>query len=168
MLATIDFEMTALAFHADMIEAGIALWSSGEPIRTWSSLIRPRPNCLWSSESAAVHGIQRHELAPAPEPIVVAKKLNALLTDVGIAFCDGLPHDLIWMRGMFQLAAVKPGFRLAPIEAMPGLDQPDRARKMWEVLESVKAPHRAGADAVLLMRAYASSVGECPVLQDIE
>jgi hypothetical protein len=30
-IVTIDFEMTALSFDADMIEAGMALWVTGEP-----------------------------------------------------------------------------------------------------------------------------------------
>lgn len=163
MIATIDFEMTALSYEADMIEAGIALWRQDGPIRTWSSLVRPRPDCLWSEESAKIHRIARHELEEAPDPAVVAARLNELLVETEIVYCDGLPYDQVWMRGLFWSADLKPTFRLADIWQMPGLDVASQMRRMRRWLDEVTlTQHRAGPDAADLLRAYAYALGYEP------
>jgi hypothetical protein len=47
-IAIIDFEATALSKSADVIEVGVAIYDRQEMIRTWSSLVRPSPDCVLS------------------------------------------------------------------------------------------------------------------------
>ncbi|TAL79994.1 MAG: hypothetical protein EPN75_08880 [Beijerinckiaceae bacterium] len=162
MIATIDFEASSLAMQGEPIEVGIALWERGGPIRTWSSLIYPVEDIVWSDESAEVHGITRQELLRAPHPARVAERLNARMTASPVAFCDGGDSDLGWMRQLYSAANLKPVFRLESIEAMPGLHVDPVCNRMRALLEATKAPHRAGPDAVRLMHAYAYALGEEP------
>ena len=86
MIATIDFEASSLAMQGEPIEVGIALWERGGPIKTWSSLIYPADDILWSPESAEVHGITREELLRAPHPARVAERLNARMAASPLPF----------------------------------------------------------------------------------
>jgi hypothetical protein len=104
----------------------------------------------------------------APHSASVAKRLNAHVANSPFAFCDGGVSDERWMRRLYKEADFHPVFRLAPIEAMPGLHIDEIARRMWELLETVKVPHRAGPDALRLMHAYAHSLGESPLVIDLE
>lgn len=168
IIATIDFEASSLTEQGAPIEVGIALWIRGGPIQMWSSLIHVFDDASWSPESADVHGIKREELVRAPHPTKVAELLNTHMAKSPIAFCDGGVSDERWMRQLYHDSSLKPVYQLAPIEAMPGLHIDNIARRMWEFLETTKPPHRAGDDAVRLMRAYAYSVGELPPVARIE
>lgn len=168
LIATIDFEASSLAEESEPIEVGIALWARGGPIRTWSSLIHMPADIFWSEESAALHGIKRSDLLRAPLPANVAEQLNAHMASSPFAFCDGGVSDERWVRRLYRGASFRPVFRLAPIEAMPGLHVDESARRMWQFIEIEKAPHRAGKDAVRLMQAYAYSLGESPFVIDLE
>jgi DNA polymerase III subunit epsilon len=168
IIATIDFEASSLVRQGEPIEVGIALWDHSCPIRTWSSLIYPSSDILWSPDSAAVHGIKRWELNAAPRPAWVAEKLSALMERSPFAFCDGGESDLRWMWQLYSAGNANPAFRLLPFEAMPGLHIEAVRNRMWEFLETTKAPHRAGPDSVRLMHAYAYALGEEPVvLEDV-
>lgn len=167
IIATIDFEASSLAMQGEPIEVGIALWELGNRIKTWSSLIYPADDILWSEESAEVHGITREELLRAPYPARVAERLNARTANSPFAFCDGADSDARWMWQLYSAANLKPVFRLMPIEIMPGLHIEAVRNSMWEFLETTKPPHRAGPDAVRLMHAYAHALGEAPAVDEI-
>jgi hypothetical protein len=168
IIATIDFEASSLSMQGEPIEVGIALWQRDGPIRTWSSLIYMIDDVSWSEESAEIHGIGREELLRAPHPARVAERLNAHMANSPFAFCDGGESDLRWMWQLYSAGNTNPVFRLLPFEAMPGLHIEAVRNRMWEFLDTTKAPHRAGPDAVRLMHAYAYALGEEPVvLQDL-
>lgn len=151
-IALIDFEAPALSFKVCSIEVGIAIWQPGGPIRTWSSLIRRDSDDLWSDQSAAIHKITQEELKGAPTAERVAVVLNARLATIGNAYCDGMPFDEIWCRILFEDAGLKREFRVLSIEMLSLRD----GQRMVKWLKSNKeVPHRAGADALRLMRAYA-------------
>lgn len=162
IIATIDFEASSLAIQGEPIEVGIALWERGGPIRTWSSLIYPVEDIVWSEESAEVHRITREELLRAPHPARVAERLNARMAMVPVAFCDGGDYDFGWTSQLYSAANLKPVFRLGSIEAMPGLHVEPVRNRMWVFLETTKPPHRAGPDAARLMQTYAYAMGEEP------
>lgn len=153
IIATIDFEASSLAMPDKPIDVGIALWECGGPIRTWSSLIYPVDDIVWSKESAEVHGITREDLLRAPHPARVAERLNERMMASPVAFCDGGDSDLRWMWQLYSAANLNPVFRLSSIEAMPGLRVARLRNRMWAFVGTTKPPHRAGPDAVRRMHA---------------
>ncbi len=162
--AIIDFEATGLSFAADAIEAGFALWSPGKPIRTWSSLVRPvTEHSVWNEDAAAIHRIRPEDLIHAPHPREVATVLNTHLGPIGTAYCDGLPYDDMWLRNLFHDAKMTPRFILEPMFRLPNID----GKRMVTWLKSNPAPHRAGKDALRLMRAYAYGLHEKPEIIDL-
>jgi hypothetical protein len=167
VLATIDFEASALAQQGEPIEVGIALWEIDKPILSWSSLIYPSANMLWSQESAEIHGILREQLACAPHPARVAARLNELMANSPVAFCDGGESDERWLFQLYEAGGLKPCFRLAHFETMPGTHLDVIRNKMWAWLEATKPPHRAGSDAVRLMHAYAFGQDRQPEVEII-
>lgn len=98
-------------------------------------------------------------------PETVAARLNELLGPIGSAFCDGMPFDESWCRVLFHDAGLEQEFRLLPMEMLPLRDGP----RMVKWLKSNKdVPHRAGADALRLMRAYAYAFKERPPIEAID
>jgi len=163
LIATIDFEATALRVQGEPIEVGLALWRRGDPILEWSSLIAPSPAMIWNVESAEVHGITVEELQSAPHPREVAAKLNELMQRTEIAYCDGGALDDRWCQQLYEAAGLQPVFRLSSYVRMPGLRVETVWNRMRFFLQSTKPPHRAGKDAVRLMHAYAYAIGEASV-----
>ncbi len=172
IIATIDFEASSLSLQGEPIEVGVALWQRGGPIRTWSSLICPVEDNLWSPESEAVHHISRHELSYAPHPARVAERLNSIMAGVREAFCDGGSFDERWMAQFYLAAGIRPVFELSSIYAMLELYDSavdgERIRSLEGFLKTTVPPHRAGPDAVRLMRAYAYALGEEPCVEDLQ
>lgn len=167
-IATIDFETTALSKAADVIEVGVAIFDRQETIKTWSSLVRPSPNCLWSDQSAQVHKISRLDLEIAPEPSTVATELNRIMAGALTAFCDGYQYDRFWMSNLFRDAGIESEFSIAPIEEMPRMHVDTLWRQMNAYLDRTMVPHRAGDDALRLMQAYTHSIGKKPNVVTIE
>ena len=164
-IAIIDFEAPALSFHVRPIEVGLAIWHLDGPIRIWSSLIQRDQDDLWSDQSEAIHKIAHKDLEGAPSADRVAVTLNSLLAPIGSAFCDGMPFDEIWCRILFQDVDLKRDFELLPMEMLPLLD----GARMVKWLRSNKdVPHRAGPDALRLMRAYAYSLKQRPAIEEID
>jgi len=167
LVATIDFEASSFHVQGAPIEVGLALWRRGELIRAWSSLIWASPTIIWSSESAAIHGISRDELLHAPHATKVAHELNALMEETPVAFCDGGAWDERWMTQLYELAGLSPVFHLMSYHRMPGLGIQSAFNRMRYFLTTTIPPHRAGADAVRLMHAYAYALGETVDVTDI-
>ncbi|MGO9134173.1 MAG: exonuclease domain-containing protein [Methylovirgula sp.] len=159
-ITTIDFETTALSKDADVIEVGVAIFDRQETLRTWSSLVRPSPNCRWSEKAEQVHKIARVELEQALDPAWVACKLNQVMTGVTTAYCDGYQFDRVWMGNLFHEARVEPAFSIAPIEEMPRMHLNVVRDQMNAYLNRTLTPHRAGEDALRLMRAYLYAIGK--------
>lgn len=161
-IATIDFEATALSRDADVIEVGVVICDRQETIRTWSSLVRPRPDCRWDEKSAQVHKITRAELDLALEPSWVAVALNRAMQGVPAAYCDGYPFDSVWMGKFFHDARIEPAFSIAPTEEMPRMHLNAVRHHMNAYLNRTMVPHRAGEDALRLMQAYTYAIGKKP------
>jgi hypothetical protein len=76
-----------------------------------------------------------------------------------------MPYDEIWCRILFHDAGLKRDFRLLPMDKLPTLD----GARMVRWLKSNKdVLHRAGADALRLMRAYAYSLKQRPEIEKID
>ncbi len=164
-IAFIDFEAPALSSHVCPIEAGVAVWQRGEAIRTWSSLIWRQPDALWSEKSEAIHKISRQELEAAPRPMIVATRLNALLAPIGCAHADGLPYDDDWCHALFRAAGIERRFTIKP---MPNVNVVQAWRIAVYLRRDRNVPHRAGPDAVRLMRAHAAAYRERPPVAEIQ
>lgn len=154
-LAVIDVEASALSAQGFPIEVGIAIWrGADQPMLTWSSLIKPIDTWLedriWSNASEKVHGIALSDLETAPPVHRVATALNNILGPIGTAHCDGLPFDAEWLSELFRVAEIKPAFLLESVAYL----RPFGGPRMHKWLSSNPAPHRAGGDAVRLLRAY--------------
>jgi DNA polymerase III epsilon subunit-like protein len=159
-IATIDFEATALSKDAAVIEVGVAIFDRHETIKTWSSLVKPRPGCLWSEKSAQVHKITRSELEMAPDPTVVVEELNRVLADALTVYCDGLEFDRAWMGNLFRDGERDANFTIAPIEAMSRMHFDAVSRQVNAYLDRTMVVHRAREDAQRLMQAYTYAIGK--------
>jgi hypothetical protein len=163
-IAFIDFEAPALAGRVCPIEVGVAIWQRGDAIRTWSSLIWRKPDAPWSEASEAIHHIKREALETAPKPPMVAAWLNSLLGPIGVAHADGIPYDDTWCLALFREARVERRFAVEP---MPSMNILQAWRIGMHLRRNKEVPHRAGADAVRLMRAHAAAYRERPDIIEI-
>ena len=162
--AIIDFEAPGLERIACPIEVGVSIWKPGGPIRTWSSLIWRDPDAYWSVESEAVHHISRDMLVDAPMPILVAAELNTLLAPIGNAHCDGYDFDSAWCDALYAAAGISAEFLIEPMPNINFLE----AWRIWRYMRKHgDIPHRAGPDAVRLMKAHAYRINEDPAVVDI-
>jgi hypothetical protein len=94
-----------------------------------------------------------------------AAALNSLLGAAGSAFCDGMPFDELWRRSLFRDAGLTMNFSVLSMEMLPLRD----GHRMVKWLKSNKEiPHRAGPDALRLMRAYAYAFKERPLIEIID
>jgi hypothetical protein len=164
-LHVIDFEASSLDVMGYPIEVGVAQWGAlGEPIRGWSTLIRPTDdwtrNGHWSSSSAKVHGLRgRDLLADGWAPERVARSLNDMLGPQGIAWCDGGPYDAHWMRALFRAAGVEPRFILGDWHRLASMLGKTERDLVFDWLERQPTRHRARADAEQLLLALAHAAG---------
>jgi DNA polymerase III epsilon subunit-like protein len=162
-IAIIDFEATALSIQADPIEVGVAIFDrEKDVIRTWSSLIRPSADCLWDEKSAGVHKIGRAEADVAPEASSVACELNRIMAGTPVAYCDGYEFDQSWSSALFRNAQIEATFKLKSIEEMPRMHLRVVRHHIRAYLGSMEVPHRAGEDALRLMKAYTYALGKNP------
>lgn len=161
-ITIIDFEASSLEDGSYPIEVAVGSWNAArEPIRLWSSLIRPvwtwSNNGHWSRKSEKVHGIARADLASGKDPAEIVGILNAMVPS-RVVWCDGGPYDTYWLRSLYKAAGTVAPFTLMDINALT-LGQPDIRERMFDVLERTVAPHRAGGDVLRLFRALASAIG---------
>lgn len=163
-LLTLDFEASGLGEFTYPIEIGIARWAGpGEPIHSWSVLIKPpeawRRHRIWMPESEKIHGITQDDLEAGVSPRWALEHANALLREQ-VVFCDGGEHDLRWLRHLAHAAQLRPTFKLADWSEVVGRLSPDQRARMvkWQVREPVH--HRAGDDALRLLRSLASAFSE--------
>ena len=162
MITFLDVEASGLDDGSWPIEVGLA-WREGGQTRTEARLIRPEPDWsmdLWSPESAAVHGIGLDELHAAdPAPAVARWLLDA--TAGRTLASDAPPYDRAWMAVL--LATLGEGVTVPKVHDFDVLvaRRFDMAgvRRVYAQLDAHPAPHRAGADAVRLLRAWLAGRG---------
>lgn len=158
-LFALDFEASGLGEFTYPIEIGIARWlQPGASIEAWSALIKPttawRKHRLWNEASELVHGIRREDLEEGITPEEALTHAN-LLVSGHFAICDGGEHDLRWLRHLAQAAGDSPNFELRDWatfgRSVAGLDSLGMIE--WYRRQAIR--HRAGDDALLLLRAIA-------------
>lgn len=163
--ATLDFEASALSAASYPIEVGVCVWRHpDEPIAGWSTLIRPsaawRDRGEWSEASAAVHRIPREALGAGVNPADAMVTLNAILARTGgLAWCDGGPYDLFWLRRLEAAARVQAGFTLGDIDMLTARFSPTEFLRMDRWFARAPARHRARDDAERLVKGLARAVG---------
>lgn len=162
-LFALDFEASGLGEYTYPIEIGVASWPTPDaPIWSWSALIQPtsewRENFLWIAESQAVHGVTPQELANGVTPREALEHANRLIGPTR-AFCDGGFHDARWLHHLSRAADMRPVFLLTDWDGLAGLLEPDEYHRMVTWFDQVHVPHRAAADAELLLKGLAIGLG---------
>ena len=155
-IAVLDLEASALGPGSYPIEAGVALIRPGaHPVLSWSTIIRPTQEWLddglWSSASAAVHGIPRESLEQHGHSVQeVCDWLNALLGSRTIVATDAPRYDQDWLDTLFKAADREQQFTLHHFEVLTGGLNADQHRHLAYLLGRAIVPHRAGPDALRL------------------
>lgn len=154
----IDFEASSLAANSWPIEVGISRVGTTGEVETWSSLVRPSaawPVEGWSEASARVHNIARGDLETATAAHRVAREVVHRLKDC-IVLSDAPEFDQRWLDRLLDLdgqagAVMLRDFDGAAFGVFSGL----ALDRLYEKLERLPAPHRAGPDAERMARAWA-------------
>lgn len=126
-------------------------------MRSESRLIRPEaswPSHGWSTESGAVHGIGRAELAIAPSAAIVACWFLRLAGGNRLV-SDAPEFDERWLSRILVLEAH--GIRLLDFDQLAWTvfgDVQDALRRVYEHRAKQKTVHRAEADARDLAAAW--------------
>lgn len=137
------------------IEIGFA-WIEGDKVESWSSLIQPDQSWDlddWSIASSRVHKIPKDMIMSAPPARDVAAAALAMLDGKHLV-SDNPSFEKRWMNKLLSTAdAASPFiFNYELIAASACQNNPHALDHLYEKLERIKAPHRAGADAVRLAR----------------
>ena len=155
--AFLDFEASSLDRDSWPIEVGLSWIDDSHEIQTFESLIRPALEWseeAWSQASALVHNIPRSELETAPHVEVVAEGLLKAL-DGRIALSDAPPFEQQWLDQLFGAAGVTTHVQIEDFDAMTLAAFSPRALDfLYERLERVVAPHRAGADSARFAKGW--------------
>ena len=154
--AVLDLEASALASGSYPIEVGLALvQGAGHPIRTWSTMIRPTEAWLtdgvWSSASAAVHGISLNVLEQQGHAVgSVCDWVNTFLGAKTIVATDAPRYDQDWLDTLFNAADREQQFTLYDFKILTGGFSSDQHRHLAYLLSRAPVPHRAASDALRL------------------
>lgn len=154
-LLAVDFEACGLGPGTWPVEIGVSGFINGG-VQTYSTLIKPDPSwdqSLWSSASEQVHGISRSALDIAPAARSILPFLRNNWADI-ILFSDAPEHDQRWLDRLAELNSGLTLPRIQDFDAVAATFHTGlRLDAVYEKLERIKAPHRAGPDAARLMRA---------------
>ncbi len=155
--AFLDFEASSLDRNSWPIEVGLSWIDDSHEIQTFESLIRPAPHWpeeAWSQASALVHNIPRSELETAPHVEVVAESLLKALGG-RIALSDAPPFERRWLDQLLGAAGVTSHVQIEDFEAITLAAFSPRALDfLYERLERVVAPHRAGPDSARFAKGW--------------
>lgn len=155
-IATLDLEASALGEGSYPIEVGVALIQDAtQPIRTWSTMIRPTPAWLsdgfWSPASARVHGLPLETIKQQGHAVEdVCDLLNGMLKSASIVATDAPRYDQDWLDTLFKAADREQLFTLYHFEVLTSGLSPDQHRHFGYLLSRDPIPHRAGPDALRL------------------
>jgi len=134
----LDFEASSLGPNSYPIEVA---WSDADG-KVESHLINPYYFEDWNDWSFSAqhnaHGLSRKQLrkegSPPPE---VANRMNAVL-DGQLLYCDGLPHDSIWLKVLFSHCDLMPAFGLVPSDTLFQKILPDEYFRRGQGNDSIK------------------------------
>jgi hypothetical protein len=155
--AFLDFEASSLHRDSWPIEVGLSWIDDSHEIQTFESLIRPAPHWseeAWSQASALVHNIPRSALESAPHVDGVAE---GLLKALGgrIALSDAPPFEQHWLDQLLGAAGVTTHVQIEDFDAITLAAFSPRALDfLYERLERVVAPHRAGPDSARFAKGW--------------
>ncbi|OOY22471.1 hypothetical protein BMI91_19510 [Thioclava sediminum] len=159
-LMFIDFEASSLSPNSWPIEVGLSWIIDGE-VETWSSLIKPHPRWPaddWSARSEGVHRISRDELDDAPTCWAVANELLPRIRGK-VLVSDYTHGDQRWLDRLLTTAGID-----GPMPRLDALVVVAFARfeglkldLLYERLERLPIPHRAGPDSARLAKAVLSA-----------
>jgi DNA polymerase-3 subunit epsilon len=155
--AFLDFEASSLGLDSWPVEIGLSWIDQNLEVQTFESLIQPDPEWsedAWSDVSALVHNIPRRDLDAAPDvQTVAANFLEAL--DGRIALSDAPPFERHWLDQLFSAASVTDHVSIHDFDAITLAAFSPRALDfLYERLERITAPHRAGADSARFARGW--------------
>ncbi|MBR2654910.1 MAG: hypothetical protein IKD58_00160 [Loktanella sp.] len=137
------------------IELGLA-WIEGDKVESWSSLIQPDPAWDiddWSIASARVHKIPKDMIMKARTARDVAETALIMISGKHLV-SDNPAFERFWMNKLLSTAdAASPFiFNYELIAASACKNNPHALDHLYEKLERIKAPHRAGPDAERLAK----------------
>lgn len=145
----LDIEASGFGLGSYPIEVGIILPDG----RSWCSLVKPEPAWQhWDPNAAAVHKIEREQLARhGRSPQEIAKTLNEWLQRT-VVYSDAWAHDYTWLNKLYDAADSVPSFRLENLRALLTDAQAARWHDTKQALarETAMPRHRASSDARLL------------------
>lgn len=155
-LLFLDFEASSLDPASWPVEIGMA-WIENDTVQSWSSLIRPAPDWSmenWSTQSEAVHNITREALDAAPEARDVAREFIARAE--GKALISDAPFwETKWALRLAATAIDHPGVDVSNYHTIAEDFFDDLALDcLYERLERLPVPHRAGIDAQRLAKGF--------------
>lgn len=145
----IDIEASGFGKGSYPIEVGYV-----DPLgQTWCALVAPQDDCVhWDQTAEALHHIQRDTLLQHGKPAaVIAKHLNAQLSGQTV-YTDGWYQDFTWLNRLFDMANMRPTFKLEDLRAVLSPFQEsiwhETKRSITEGLHLTR--HRASTDALAL------------------
>lgn len=163
-IISLDFEASGLGEGTYPVEVGLAIWLRPDaPIRTWSTLIVPTEawitRGIWKAKSAEIHRIDQSELFTGLQPAAVINAMNNLARIGAAVLCDGGKDDRYWLDRLADAADQNAGFLLGSWEVLTNHFSDAQLRRFCEFQAEYPAPHRAGPDAALNIRAFAAGLG---------
>jgi hypothetical protein len=170
--AVLDFEASALTEYSYPIEIGIAIWRTPQsPIETWSSLIAPDLDWIingdWFEAAQNVHGIKTHDLIGATRPGEIVKTLRTILSGINSVISNNPYWERLWLEKLIKASNESYNIEIdAWLDRISKLN-PNQRHKMFEYGKTVKIPHRAEADAELLIRILAKGLGMEPLTEKL-
>lgn len=163
-LTTLDFEASGLGPKTYPIEVGIAIWEAPDkPIQTWASLINPIQDWIengdWQENAERIHNIARSSLVDGITPTQALENLNSILGNDAHAYCNGDRHDRHWMEQLSKAAGDLPVIVLEDLDDILYSLTVEQYDTFQDYCSKNPAPHRAGPDAILQIKALAYSLG---------
>ena len=155
--AFLDFEASSLDEDSWPIEVGLSWIDRHLDVQTFQSLIRPAPEWpehAWSPVSAKVHNIPRCDLDDAPDVATVANDLLKALHG-RTALSDAPPFERHWLDRLCIAAGVTDHVSIMNFHTTTGRNFSSTALDfLYERLERINAPHRAGPDSARFARGW--------------
>lgn len=155
-LIFVDFEASSLEPESWPVEIGLS-WIEDQTVKSWSSLIRPDPAWsmeAWSDVSAEIHGIPLEDLHVAPSARDVAKEFIVLKSGK-ILLSDAPEFESRWATRLVHVVMDCPEVQFYHFDnAAAHFFDGYALDCLYERLERLHAPHRAGDDAERLAKAF--------------
>jgi hypothetical protein len=166
----VDFEASSLDPKSWPVEVGMA-WIEDDKVKSWSSLICPAPDWSmehWSDVSAKIHRIPLSDLRNAPPASEVGKQFIERMQGKAL-ISDAPEFETRWATRLAHAAMNGPEIPFSDFDAAVAHFFEGYALDcVYERLERLPAPHRAGIDAERMAKAFlrglevGASVTEAP------